>query len=115
GEYDLSLRSNNSVRLGVVAEIVGGSTPKTEEDKYWNGTYCWITPAEISADSYYIYDTERKLTDEGVNSCSLKLLPVGTVLLSSRAPIGKVAIAGVKMYCNQGFKNIICTEKLNSL
>lgn len=115
GEYDLSLRSNNAVRLGLVAEIAGGSTPKTEEDKYWNGTYCWITPAEICADSYYIYDTERKLTDEGVKSCSLKPLPVGTVLLSSRAPIGKVAIAGVEMYCNQGFKNIICTEKLNPL
>ncbi|MDE7454139.1 MAG: restriction endonuclease subunit S, partial [Clostridia bacterium] len=75
----------------------------------------WITPAVISDDDFIIESTQRTLTDAVVRSCSLRLLPVGTVLLSSRAPIGKVAIAGVEMYCNQGFKNLICTEALNPI
>lgn len=113
--YDLSVQQTNWKKISSVAEIVGGSTPKTDNELFWGGDRCWITPAEINYDSFVIYDTERKLTEEGVKSCSLKLLPVGTVLLSSRAPIGKLAIAGVEMYCNQGFKNIICSAALNSV
>ena len=93
-----------------VGTVVGGATPKTDHDEYWVGSYRWITPAELDADSGYIYDSVRKLTKAGVESCSLQEMPVGTVILSSRAPIGKVAIAGNTFYCNQGFKNIICKE-----
>lgn len=115
GIYDLSVQQTNWKKISSVAEIVGGSTPKTDNELFWGGDRRWITPAEINSDSFVIYDTERKLTEEGVKSCSLKLLSVGTVLLSSRAPIGKLAIAGVEMYCNQGFKNIICSAALNSV
>ncbi len=94
------------------ATVVSGATPKTNVDDNWGDEYLWITPAEIDGKVKYIDDTERKLSEKGVKSASLNLLPKGTVLLSSRAPIGKVAIANVDMYCNQGFKNLICNIKL---
>ena len=100
-------------KLGEVAEIIGGSTPKTNVKEYWDGDYFWITPAELKGDRF-IKSTSRTITDLAVENTHLSLLPKGTVLLSSRAPIGKVAIADVPMYCNQGFKNIICGEKLNN-
>lgn len=100
------------IKLGDLGEIVSGGTPKTDIDEYWNGTNLWITPAELSDDSYLIDNTLRKITDVAIKKSNVKLLPKGTVLLSSRAPIGKVAIANADMYCNQGFKNIICGEKL---
>lgn len=99
-------------KLGEVCEIVSGSTPKTGNEEYWNGSLCWITPAEISDDDIVITDTSRKISEAGAKSCSLTLMPVGTVLLSSRAPIGKVAITGTEMYCNQGFKNLICSDAI---
>ena len=100
------------IRLGDLGEIVSGGTPKTDVDEYWNGNNLWITPAELNDDSYLIDNTLRKITDIAIKKSSVKLLPKGTVLLSSRAPIGKVAIANADMYCNQGFKNIICGDKL---
>lgn len=115
GGYSLNNKKSDWVTIGSVAEVVGGSTPKTEEAKFWNGEHNWITPAEIEEKSFVINHTIRKITDAAVKSCSLKRLPVGTVLLSSRAPIGKVAIAGIEMYCNQGFKNLICTDNINSI
>ena len=114
-DFDLRHIQSNWLQIGKVATVVGGSTPKTEKTEYWNGDYCWITPAELADDSFIVKDTVRKITKEGINSCSLKKLPIGTVLLSSRAPIGKVAIAGVELYCNQGFKNLICSDALNSI
>ena len=98
-------------KLGEVCDIVGGSTPKTGEPSYWDGVHYWITPAELDG-SKYISSTSRTITDEGVKSAHLQLLPSGTVLLSSRAPIGKVAITTTPMYCNQGFKNLVCSNML---
>ena len=97
--------------LGEVCEVVGGSTPKTSEESYWGGEYYWISPAELDG-SKYVYSTSRTITNEGVRSAHLRELPIGTVLLSSRAPIGKVAITKVPMFCNQGFKNLICKEEV---
>ena len=62
---------------------------------------------------FYLYDSERHITEEGVKSTSLKPFPAGTVILSTRAPIGKTAIAGCEMYCNQGFKNFVCDNTIN--
>ena len=101
--------------ISEIGQVVSGATPKTSRHEYWNGNNVWITPAELSDESFVIYDSERKLTYEGVDSCAVTLLPVGTVILSSRAPIGKVAIAGVEMYCNQGFKNIIPRNSVSSI
>lgn len=100
------------IKLGEVATIVSGSTPKTNVSEYWDGEYNWVTPAELNDDVHVIYETERKISEKAVVDTGLKLLPKGTVLLSSRAPIGKVAIAGTEMYCNQGFKNLICSDRI---
>ena len=102
------------VKLGEICEIVTGSTPKSSNPNYWNGEYKWITPAEISDDDFIVFDTQRKITKLGIEKTGLKSFPKGTVLLSSRAPIGKVAISGCEMYCNQGFKNFICSNKINN-
>ena len=98
------------VRLGDVCEIVSGSTPSTSKSELWNGGVKWVTPAELSDSSYFVHDTERNISEKA----GLRPMPVGTVLLSSRAPIGKVAIAAVPMCCNQGFKNLICSELIHN-
>ena len=99
-------------KLGDICEIVSGSTPKTSIDEYWDGDVKWITPAELNDDSYIISDSARKITELAVKKTGLTSFPEGTVILSSRAPIGKVAIAGCELYCNQGFKNLICSDKI---
>ena len=102
------------VRLGDVCEVVSGSTPKSNIPEYWDGEIKWITPAELNDDSYVVYDSVRHIADLGVQKTGLKPFPAGTVILSSRAPIGKTAIAGCEMYCNQGFKNLICSEVIDN-
>lgn len=101
-------------RLGDICEIVTGATPKTNIKEFWDGDINWITPAELTEDTYIINESLRKITTEGVEKTGLKSFPKGTVILSSRAPIGKVAIAGYEMYCNQGFKNLICSKQINN-
>lgn len=103
------LKKNNweVKKLGEVCDIISGSTPKTNNPQYWDGDYYWVTPAELDGNKW-ISSTERTITDMGVKSAHLQLLPSGTVLLSSRAPIGKIAITTCPMYCNQGFKNLVC-------
>ena len=105
---------NMRYKLGEICEIVSGSTPKTSIPEYWDGDVKWITPAELSDDSYIIEDSVRHITPLGVQKTGLTPFPKGTVILSSRAPIGKVAIAGKEMYCNQGFKNLICSEVIDN-
>ena len=99
-------------RLGDICTIVSGSTPQTSIAEYWDGNIKWITPAELNEDSFYIMDSVRHISEQGRNKTGLSYMPIGTVILSSRAPIGKTAIAGCEMCCNQGFKNLICSEKI---
>ena len=101
--------------LSEVTQIVLGSTPNSKEPLFWDGDIRWITPAEMTDRSYIINDTERHITEAGQKSANLTMLPEGTVLFSTRAPIGKVAIVGKEMCCNQGFKNFICSDKLNNV
>ena len=91
--------------FGDLAEIVGGSTPSTKESAYWaNGTHRFATPKDLSSLSVPILlDTERRITDEGLGRISSGLLPAGTVLMSSRAPIGYLAITQNPVAVNQGF------------
>ena len=100
-------------KLGEVGTVIGGSTPKTDVPEFWNGDFAWITPAELDG-SKCVSSTIRTITEEAVKKTNLTLLPIGTVLLSSRAPIGKVCITKIPMYCNQGFKNIVCSDELNN-
>ena len=100
------------IKLGDICTVVSGTTPKSDRPEYWDGNINWVTPAELTDDSDVIFESQRKITEKAIIDSSLKPFPAGTVLLSSRAPIGKVAIAGVEMYCNQGFKNLICSDKI---
>ena len=94
-----------------IGSVIGGTTPNTNVAEYWDGTLCWISPAELDG-SHYLYDSKKKITEAAVKAKSLKLLPEGTVILSSRAPIGKVVINKVPTYCNQGFKCVVCGKEI---
>lgn len=94
-----------------IGTVIGGTTPSTNIAEYWDGSLCWISPAELDG-SHYLYDSRKKITEAAVKAKSLKLLPEGTVILSSRAPIGKVVINKVPTYCNQGFKCVVCGKEI---
>lgn len=115
GEHQLSQQKEEWNKISDVAVVAGGSTPKTQTPEYWDGDLNWFTPAELENCSWYVYSSQRKITKAGVKSCHLEEFPINTVLLSSRAPIGKLAIARETFYCNQGFKNIICGETVNPI
>ena len=89
-----------------MADIVGGGTPSTSKDEYWDGDIDWYTPAEI-IDQIFVSSSERKITQEGYDNSSAKMLPIGTVLFTSRAGIGKMAILRKKGCTNQGFQSIV--------
>ena len=93
-------------KLGEMADIVGGGTPSTNKMAFWDGDIDWYAPAEIGT-KIYLDSSERKITSEGFNSCSAKMLPVGTVLFTSRAGIGKTAILAKEGCTNQGFQSIV--------
>ena len=97
-----------------VVTVKGGGTPSTKNPDYWDGgEHCWATPRDMSRLPHpVLLDTERRITDAGVKSISSGLLPVGTVLMSSRAPVGYLAIAGVPTAINQGFIAMICDGPL---
>lgn len=103
--------------IGELAEVVGGSTPKTERAEYWEGgTHHWATPKDLSALSMpVLLDTERKITDAGLSQIGSGLLPPSTVLLSSRAPIGYLAIAELPVAINQGFIAMVPKKSSSNL
>ena len=98
-------------KLGELADIVGGGTPSTSNDDYWDGDIDWYAPAEI-ADQIFVSSSERKITQQGYDNSSAKMLPVGTVLFTSRAGIGKTAILRKKGCTNQGFQSIVPHENM---
>ena len=101
-------------KLGELADIVGGGTPSTSISEFWDGDIDWYAPAEI-ADQIYLTSSQRKITEQGYNHSSAKMLPAGTVLFTSRAGIGKTAILSRKGCTNQGFQSIIPhKDKLDS-
>lgn len=102
-------------KLGECCKIVSGGTPKREVPEYWNGGIPWVTPKDISAlDQPDFFDPPETISELGLKKSSAVLLPVGTVLMSSRAPIGLLAIAGRPMATNQGFKSLVAGPELDS-
>jgi type I restriction enzyme S subunit len=94
--------------LGEVADIVSGATPKSDVLSYWDGPVAWATPTDLSQlNGKYISKTIRTISEDGLSACSTRLLPPGSVLFSSRAPIGLVAINTKPMATNQGFKSFV--------
>lgn len=102
-------------KLGDVVEVISGATPKTNINEYWdNGDIYWATPTDITSNGKYIYKTEKSITESGLKNCSAKLLPIGSILMSSRATIGERCINNVPMATNQGFKSLICKSEVNN-
>ena len=104
-------------KISDIGTVVGGATPSTKKpENYENGTIAWITPKDLSTfTGRYIQRGERNITEVGLKSCSTQLLPKDTVLFSSRAPIGYVAIAANEVCTNQGFKSVVPNENTNPL
>lgn len=101
--------------LGDVCRIVSGGTPKTGQTEYWGGEVAWVTPNDLSRDrSQTVFHGERSLTQAGYSASSAKLFPAGSVVVSSRAPIGYVAIAGREMSTNQGCKTAVPPDFIDS-
>ena len=98
-------------KLGEVAEIVGGGTPSTSNPEYWDGDIDWYAPAEIG-EKTFVSESKRKISKLGLEKSSAKLLPVGTVLFTSRAGIGNTAILAKSATTNQGFQSIVPKENL---
>ena len=96
------------VRLKHIGEIVGGGTPKTNISEYWDGNIPWLTPADFSGyEKMYVASGARMITEIGLKSSSAQMLPANSVLYSSRAPIGYIAIAENPVSTNQGFKSVV--------
>jgi len=103
------------VEIKKVARIVGGATPKSGVSEYWGGQIAWATPKDLAdLDGKEIVDTPRKITDRGLQSCAAEQLPAGSVLFSSRAPIGHIAINCAPMATNQGFKSFVPGPNLDA-
>lgn len=98
------------------AYIFQGGTPRTTNADYWNGDIVWVTPSEITKlKGMYISNSERKITKAGLQNSSAQILPVGTILLCTRATIGELAIATKLMTTNQGFKNFVCKDGVDNI
>jgi len=96
------------IPIAKMGQIVSGGTPDTGNHKYWDGEVLWTTPTDITAlQSRFIYDTERKITRDGVNNSSANLLPTGSLLVCTRATIGFMAISQGEITTNQGFKSLV--------
>lgn len=105
-----------TVKLSDLGEIVGGATPSTSREEYYNGDIPWLTPKDLAGYQYrYIEKGERNITKAGLESCSSKIMPKNTVLFTSRAPIGYVAIAKNDICTNQGFKSIVPNDQTDYL
>ena len=100
-------------RLGDFTDVVGGGTPDTSNENYWYGNIAWFTPSEIGKNKY-VYKSQRYITEEGLNNSSARLLPIGTILFTSRATIGLKAILKMEATTNQGFQSLIVSNSNNT-
>ena len=100
-------------KIGDIAIVVGGGTPDTNTSQYWNGKIQWFTPSEIGRNKY-VYNSVRTISEDGLNKSSAKLLPIGTILLSSRATVGECSINKKECTTNQGFQSLIPKENISN-
>ena len=101
-------------RLGDIGKVVGGGTPSRERAEYWAGDIRWLTPAELTGISQkYVSETKDCITELGLATSGARLLPQGSLLVTSRASIGSCALAGVPMATNQGFKNLVPSAEVD--
>ena len=118
---ELAFKDNNgndfheweTKQLQGICEIIGGGTPETNKSEYWNGSIQWFTPTEIK--STFVSKSERTISELGLKNSSAKLLPIGTILLTTRATIGEMSIALENCTTNQGFQSLITKENCNNI
>lgn len=101
-------------KLGNICDVVGGGTPDTRNSDYWNGDILWLTPSEIGQ-TKYIDSSKRNITELGLKNSSAQLLPVGTILLTSRATLGEMGILAKQASTNQGFQSLIPKKGINGI
>ena len=101
----------SALKVSEFADVYSGGTPSTQEPNFWSGDVVWITPKDLSHHTgVFISEGERYISEDGLKTSSVCLLPKGTVILSSRAPVGYVAVAGCSLSTNQGCKNLVCKK-----
>ena len=104
------------VKLKEIGDIIGGSTPSTKDARNYGGSISWITPKDLAnLKKVFIKNGERNITEKGFRDCSAKMLPKNSILFTSRAPIGYIAIADKELCTNQGFKSIVPNNKIDYL
>jgi type I restriction enzyme S subunit len=102
--------------IGQEVQVIGGSTPSTKEPAFWGGCINWATPKDLSSlQTPVLLETARTITESGMEKISSGLLPIGSVLLSSRAPIGYLAVSEIPVAINQGFIAMVCQKRLSNL
>lgn len=103
-------------KLDEITKVIGGGTPKTKIEEYWGDEIVWLSPVDLPPIGKItnVSDSKKKITKLGLKKSSAKLLPIGSVVYSSRASIGKIGIAEVELCTNQGFTNFICGDKINN-
>ena len=95
-------------KLGDILSVKGGTTPSTKEPNFWDGDIAWTSPRDVTTlDGLYLFETEKKITQKGLEQISSGLLPAGTLLMSSRAPVGVLAFAEIPLAINQGYIAIL--------
>src|SRR5262249_7840508 len=96
-------------RLKHIFKVINGSTPRSSEPAYWDGDILWVTPDDLGSltDNRIISSTGRMITVEGYQSCGTSLVPTGSLILSTRAPIGHLGIAGATLCTNQGCRSLV--------
>lgn len=99
-------------RFETISKIYSGGTPETANEKFWNGEIYWCTPTDITESSKFISKTRKKISQLGFENSSVQMLPVGSILMCSRATIGPRCINTVPMTTNQGFKSLVCNSEI---
>ena len=100
-------------RIEEICEVISGGTPSTKVANYWNGDIVWLTPKDLSnTTTKWISRSSNKITKDGLDNSAARMLPINAVLLSSRAPIGYLALAKKPLCTNQGFKSMICNKDI---
>ena len=102
-----------TVRLGDIAEMSSGGTPSTKNKEYYNGDIIWVAIKDITSSNKFLYDSEKKITKEGLNNSSAKLFPINTILYAMYASIGECIIAKVECATSQAILGIECSEKID--
>ena len=103
------------IKTKFLFNVYGGSTPKVNVPEYWGDKITWITPGELGDDIKIVLNSKRMLSEKGLNSCGATLVSKGSIIISNRAPIGQVCLAGSELCTNQGCKSLVAKIKLSCL